>query len=145
MAYTGTQARASQGTILSIFTGVSGSGTFVPVAEQITLKGPTITSKAIKATNQTSSGGSEEYIPDGLVDGGEVDLTGNFIPASHIPLAELVGTTQQIQIQWTQCPAPTPSCTCEAVVTDFEATSDEEKPLEFSAKFKVTGPVMWTV
>ncbi len=146
MAYTGTAARASQGTILGIYQAASGSGsgTFIPVAEQINVKGPSITGKAVKATNQTTSGGTEEYIPDGLVDGGEVDLTGNFIPASHIALAEMVGTTQQIQIQWTQCPTPTPSCEFAAVVTEFEASSDEEKPLEFSCKFKVTGPVTWT-
>ena len=143
MPYTGTQAKPSQGTILSLLQG-SGSGTYVAIAEQISLKGPSVTAKAVKATNQTTSGNSEEYIPDGLVDGGEVDLTGNFIPASHVSLIELVGTTQNVQIEWTQCPTPTPAAIFEAVFTEFETSSEEEKPLEFSLKLKVTGPITWT-
>ena len=142
-----TQAKSGYGTVLSI-AGVppgsssSGGGTYTAVAEKITLKGPNISAKALKATNQTTSGGAEEYIPSGLVDGGEVEVTGNFVPAEHETLITAVDTIQAWQIAWPQ--TGTHAATFEAIITDFEPSSEPEKPLEFSAKLKVTGPVTFT-
>lgn len=148
----GTNAKPSQGTLLNVFgvlpsgnASVSGSTApaYYPIAEQINLKGPSISAKALKATNQTTSGNVQEYISDTLVDGGEVELTGNFLPDTHVVTIGMVGTQQAWQIVWNQV-TPVVTAAFEGILTDFEPTSEEEKPLEFSLKIKVTGAVTWT-
>ncbi len=142
-----TKATSGYGTVLSIGSippGSSSSGvnSYTPVAEQITLKGPNISAKPLKATNQTTSGGAEEYIPSGLIDGGEVEVSGNFLPSEHETLIAIVDTVQSWQVAWPQ--TGTHAATFAGILIDFEPTSEVEKPLEFSAKLKVTGPVTFT-
>ena len=72
-----TEARLGYGTLLQRYTGAS----WVTVAEQVSISGPSLSSDDVEVTNHDSPGGSKEYIP-ALMDTGEVSFDGNFIPSA---------------------------------------------------------------
>jgi predicted secreted protein len=125
---------------------VAGVGTTIemdgtPVAEVITISGPTMTRDQIDVTSLDSTGGYREFIA-GFRDGGQVTLNMNFTATSYssmlsayndedlhefiITLPDSEGTTVSFSGIVTECPLSIP--------TDDKITSD--------VNIKVTGEVL---
>ncbi|MGH0031739.1 MAG: phage tail tube protein [Myxococcota bacterium] len=58
-----------------------GSGTYVTIAEVLSIDGPDIQGSEVEVTNMDSTGRNREYIA-GLTDPGGVDLRMNFVPGN---------------------------------------------------------------
>lgn len=140
-----TQATSGYKTTLGYATLPAGSGglVYTVIAEITDVKGPGMKAKPIKATNNTTSAGWEEFIASGIVDGGEVDIEANFVPTEHISVIDLLGVTAAYEITWPTLPTPT-TCTFDGIITEAEPTAPLEEQLKLALKIKVTGPVVTT-
>ena len=90
-----TEARLGYGTLLQRYTGAS----WVTVAEQVSISGPSLSSDDVEVTNHDSAGGSKEYIP-ALMDTGEISFDGNFIPGNASQTQLLTDQKQRIVADW---------------------------------------------
>lgn len=76
-----TAATAGYGTLLKIGDGGSPTETFTTVAEVIDITGPDLKGDSVDVTNHDSASGFKEKIVT-LLDGGQVKITANFLPAN---------------------------------------------------------------
>ena len=90
-----TEARLGYGTLLQRYTGAS----WVTVAEQVSISGPSLSSDDVEVTNHDSAGGSKEYIPT-LMDTSEISFDGNFIPGNASQTQLLTDQKQRIVADW---------------------------------------------
>jgi predicted secreted protein len=90
-----TQARLGYGTLLQRWV----SPSWVTVAEQVSISGPSLSSDDVEVTNHDSPGGSKEYIP-ALMDTGEVSFDGNFIPGDASQQRLLSDQRNRTVAQW---------------------------------------------
>lgn len=125
-------ATAAIGTVITINT--------VPIAELKALKPAGITSDLLDVTNHDSTGGFKEYII-GLSDGGEVTMSGNYLPGSAsqaaLVAANLNHTTDAYTIVFPDGASTTWSFN--GLVRSFEPQSNYDGILSFNATVKITG------
>lgn len=90
-----TQARLGYGTLLQRWT----DGDWLTIAEQLKIDGPNLSSDDVEVTNHDSPGGIKEYIP-ALMDTGEVNFEGNFIPGNTSQQQLITDQKNRIVSDW---------------------------------------------
>lgn len=117
------------------------------IAEITNLGGPSLAADSLDVTSHDSSNGYREFI-QGLRDGGELSIEGNFYPGDSNGQAGLLtdfnaGTVQSFVMTF---PASTGTTwTFSAIVTAFETTAPVDDKMGFSATLKITGkPILAT-
>jgi hypothetical protein len=73
------------------------SGTYTDIAENVEITGPDITVGDVETTHLKSTGQAKTFIP-GLVDGGTVQLQGNFVKTKVTLLASFLRATKSWRI-----------------------------------------------
>lgn len=115
------------------------------IANLESIEGPTISMDTIDVTTHDSEDGIREFV-GGLIDGGEVNVTGNFTAATQasalITLMENRTKTVGATIVFPTTPVATATFDC--LVTAVEVSAPHDGKIEFSATFKVTGGVAYT-
>jgi len=130
--------------------GYSGFGTTLqwnaqPLAELLSIGGPSISIDTVELTSHDSADTFREFVA-GLRDGGDVSIEGNFIPSDTAGQRAFVtdlkaGTKREVIITGPTAAAFT--WTFDAVVTAYEPTHPFDGKLGFTATLKVTGkPVL---
>jgi len=116
---------------------------FTPVAEVLSVSGPTINRDVIEATHTDSLNNYKEFL-SGLTDGGEVTVTMNFLPgdgtqdeATGILGDFLVQTLRNYSIVFPTSPAVT--WTFSAFLTGYEPDSPIDDRMTCTATFKLSG------
>ena len=112
--------------------------TFTAVAEVFSITGPGRSRESIDATHLDSDNGYREFIPGGVIDGGEVTIELNYIPAtSDVLITALENTAAgNFRITHPNLIALTFSGFCTAYEVG-PITVDEK--LTLTATFKITG------
>lgn len=132
-----TEAIAAFGTVLA-----KGG---VSIAELTSIGGPTLSADTLDATSHDSADGYREFL-QGLRDGGEISIEGNFIPdnAGQDALYDDFndGSVDEYTITF---PDSIAVWTFDAIVTAFETNAPFDEKLSFSSTLKVTGKPELTV
>jgi predicted secreted protein len=127
------------GTTLKIGDGASPE-VFSDIAEVTNISGPGMSMDTIDVTNHGSAGGWKEYA-GGLLDGGEVKLELNFLPAdtSQKLLATTLAarTKKNFKLEFPDTANTTWSFS--AFVTNFEPSAPVDGKLGASVTLKITG------
>lgn len=132
-----TKAISAHGTKLQRGDGATPTELFTDIAEVTNISGPGMSVDAVETTSH-SSGGSREFI-GGLLDGGEVSIDINYVPADHATLTTdfLSKDVRNYKIQFPSTPATTWSF--KALMTNFEPSAPVDGQLTASVTLKVTG------
>jgi len=113
---------------------------FTEIAEVSNVSGPGISLDTIDVTHDASPGGYKEYAA-GLLDGGEIKLELNFLPAeaTQAGLLATLGSraAKNFKLVFPDTPATTWSFA--AFVTNFEPSAPADGKLGASARLKITG------
>lgn len=115
-------------------------GTYASLGVEIDNIGlPSYAREAIDVTHMASPDSHREFI-EGLLDAGEVSISGNFAPsATDKVVAELTGGKANYRILF----AGGVSWTFAAICTSYQPTAPVDGKMTFSATFKVSGkPVL---
>lgn len=136
-------ALAAFGTLLKIGDGTTPTEVFATVAEVKEIGGPSLELETVDVTSHSSAGGWREFVGT-LLNGGEVELTLNFVPdnptqdASTGLIADMVARTKRnFQLVFPDVAATTWDFT--ALVTGFEITSAVDGALEAECTLQITG------
>ena len=113
------------------------------IAEITSITGPAISGNAVEVSHLNSPAAFKEYV-GGMLDGGEVSLSLNFIPGDTNGqmglLADLKARTlQDFVITWPVELAAT--ATFSGIVTAFEVETPEDEKIGLSVTIKVSGEV----
>ena len=136
---TGVLAAAASAPLAS---GSAGTEIFTTIAEITNISGPEESLELIDATHMESPNAFREYIPS-LLDGGELQLDLNFLPAN----ANQQGlrddlrnrTRRNFRVVWPD--AGTTTYAMSGYVTSFSPSAQIDDKLSASATVKVTGPI----
>ena len=114
------------------------------IAELTNIGGPSLSAATIDATSHDSADGYREFL-QGLRDGGEISIEGNFIPGNAGQVAIVTdlndGSLDEYTITFPAVMATT--WTFDAIVTAFESSSPFDDKASFTATLKVSGkPVL---
>jgi len=114
------------------------------IAELTNIGGPALSADTIEATSHDSADGYREFL-QGLRDGGEISIEGNFIPGNAGQVALVTdlndGSLDEYTITFPVAMATT--WTFDAIVTAFESSSPFDDKASFTATLKVSGkPVL---
>lgn len=113
----------------------NGGGTYDNVAEVIRVKPPSYSRDAVEATNMDSADSFREYVA-GLMDGGEVQIELNYVPAtSDVLVAAMVAGAGNFQITMPNGV----KFQFRAIVTSYEPDTPLEDRMTASATFKISG------
>jgi len=112
----------------------------VAIAELTNIGGPSLSAATIDATSHDSADGYREFL-QGLRDGGEIGIEGNFIPGNAGQVALVTdfndGSLDEYTITLPVAMATT--WTCNAIVTAFECREPYDAQASFTATLKVSG------
>lgn len=132
-----------QGTLLQIGDGGSPTETFTTIAEVTEISGPSLALDVIDVTSHDSTGGWREKI-GGLLDGGEVTFTINYLPsnATHNATTGLLRdlknrTKRNFKLVFPDAGSSTWSFT--ALVTSFEPSEPIDDRLTADVTLSITG------
>ena len=95
-------------------------------------------------SNTDSPSAYEETIP-GMIAPGDLDFSGVFVPddSSHVELRTLQDA--RTKNNWTiQLPDKRGNWTFSAFVSELSYDTEYDKPVTFSGKLSISGPVTWT-
>lgn len=138
-----TNALFAHGTLLQVGDGVSTGETFTTVAEVTNIGGPGIALEPLEVTSHSSTAGWKEFI-GGLLDGGEVSLSINYIPtnATHDATTGLIADQVARTVRNFQLVFPdsgTTTWSFSALVVNFEPGEPVDNALTAEVTLKVTG------
>lgn len=107
---------------------------------QITsITSPSLSADTIDVTTHSSSGGYREFI-QGLRDGGEISIEGNFTTSSANAIITQLNTSSVATVTVDLPTSPSVSrFTASVICSAFETTAPSDDKIGFSATFKVTG------
>lgn len=132
----------AQGTLLKAGNGAA-TEVFTTIAEVTNIGGPSLALDPVEVTNMDSTAGWREFI-GGLLDGGEVSLTINYLPtnathnASNGLIADMTNRTKRnFQLVFSDGSSTTFSFT--ALVTGFETGEPVDGQLTAEVTLKITG------
>jgi predicted secreted protein len=132
----------AHGTLLKAGNGAA-TEVFTTIAEVTSIGGPGLALDPIEVTNMDSTNGWREFI-GGLLDGGEVSISINYLPtnATHNASNGLINdmenrTKRNLQLIFSDGSSTTFSFT--ALVTAFEPTAPVDGALTADVTLKVTG------
>ena len=127
------------GTSLKIGDGAS-TEVFTALAEVTGITGPGMSMDTVDIISHTAAGGWKEYA-GGLLDGGEIKLELNFLPANtsqHLLTTAMAARTKKnFKIEFPDTAHTT--WTFSAFVTNFEPSAPVDGKLSASATLKITG------
>ncbi len=130
--------KAAKGTLLKVGDG-GGSETFTTVPGLTTIDGPSISRDVVDVSDMGSTW--KEY-DDALIDGGEVQCSGNFLPSNavHQGLQDdaTAGTLRNFQIVWSDGPT---TWTVPCIITNWNSSAEVNGKLALSFTLKVSGAV----
>jgi len=137
-----TQAIKAHGTLLKIGDGQP-SEVFTTIAEVTEISGPSLEQESLEVTSHDSSGGFREFV-GGLIDGGEITLTINYVPteATHNATTGLIADLKNMIVRNFQLVFPDSGSTTwnlSALVQSFEPTEPVDDKLGADVTLKVTG------
>ena len=138
-----TAGTSGYGTLLQIGDG-AGPEVFTTIAEVVTISGPSLTREVIDMTNHGSPNSWREFVA-GLLDGGDLTFTINYLPvnATHKKatgglLQDLVdGTKRNFQLVFTD--SGTTTWTIPAIITGFSPNAPIDDKLSADVSLKVAG------
>lgn len=138
-------AVAGFGTLIQMGDGADpGPEVFTTIAEVQDIGGPGMETGTIDVTHQTSPGAVREFIA-GLMDGGEVTFSVNWLPgdATHdastgLIAAQLARAIKSFKIVWAQF-TPDELCLFDGLVTRVSPTSPVDGKLSADVTIKVSG------
>lgn len=138
-----TDALAAFGTLLKIGDGATPTEVFTSIAEVKEIGGPSLELETVDVTSHTSPGGWREFVGT-LLNGGEVELTLNFVPTEGTHdnstglLADMTARTRRnFQMVFPDVGATTWAFT--AFVTGFEPSAAVDGSLDAEVTLQVTG------
>lgn len=109
------------------------------ITELTSVGGPSFSADAIDATTHSSADSYREFI-QGLRDGGEISLEGNFTTATSTAIVTQFNTTATVTVTIDLPTKPSVSrFTASVICTGFETTAPSDDKIGFNATFKVTG------
>ena len=131
------------GTLLKIGDGATPTEVFTTVAEVSDLGGPSLTLETIDVTSHDSANGWREFI-GGLLDGGEVSATINYIPTNvtHGATSGLIADMKNRVVRNFELIFPDTGATkwsFTALVTGFEPGEPIDSQLTADVTLKVSG------
>lgn len=133
----------AQGTYLQMF--INSVGSYVSIAEILSLEGPMLERDVIEVTNQLSAQGFKEYI-NGLKDGGDINFELSYVPGSqtHNATTGLLamwssGSVAQFKIQF--APNQAVEWLFSGIVTRFSISANPSEQIKASCTVKVTGNI----
>jgi len=131
------------GTLLKIGDGATPTETFTTIAEVTDLGGPSLTLETIDVTSHSSTNGWREFI-GGLLDGGEVSFTINYLPANatHDASTGVIADMKNRVVRNFTLVFPdsgTTTWTFSALVTGFEPGEPIDSQLTADVTLKVSG------
>jgi predicted secreted protein len=131
------------GTFLQIGDAATPTEGFTTIAEVNDLGGPSLTLETIDVTSHDSSNGWREFI-GGLLDGGEVSFTINYIPtnATHNNTSGLIADLRNRVVRNFQLVFPDGGSTTwvfAALVTSFEPSEAIDSQITADVTLKVSG------
>jgi predicted secreted protein len=132
-----TAAKASKGVLLTRTV----SATQLPVAELITISGPSCNATEIDVTNHDSVGDFKEFLM-GPLDGGEITLEGNFIPSNSTGQAAIITDFENrtVRVWHIHFPAAlSASFTFSGYVKSYSISAPVGAQVKFNATIKVSG------
>jgi len=133
------EAISAFGTTLKIGDGATPE-VFTPIAEVTNVGGPGMSMDTVDITHHSSPGGWKEYT-GGLLDGGEIKLELNFLPANatqeSLITALSARTKKNFQLLFPDSAATTWDFS--AFVTNFEPSAPVDGKLGASVTLKITG------
>ena len=112
---------------------------FVPVAEVISIGGPSKTRETIEVTHLTSPDGYKEYI-SGLRDGGTVPLSMNFTPENYEVIDDDFHDDELVSYQ-IEFPDGT-VFELEGFVTDLSVSAETADKITVECTIQVSGKIM---
>lgn len=138
-----TLAIKAHGTLLQIGDGGSPTETFTTIAEVTEISGPSLEQEPLDVTSHESSGGFREFV-GGLIDGGEVTLSLNYIPtdATQNATTGLIADLKNMVVRNFQLVFPDVGSTTwsfPALVMSFEPTEPVDDKLGADVTLKVAG------
>lgn len=138
-----TEALFAHGTLLKKGDGVSTGETFSTVAEVTNIGGPGLALEPIEVTSHSSTDGWKEKI-GGLLDGGEVSVTINYVPTegTHDGTTGLIADQSNRAVRNFQLVFPDTSettWTFSALVASFEPGEPVDGALTAEVTLAVTG------
>jgi len=115
---------------------VSVGGSSIGGLISVTLNGGDV--NFIDITTQDSAGGWKEYI-GGLIDGGTIDLTGNYDSdnAGQTSLNTNIGDKLACVITFSDAS----TLSCDVIVGKYNVTNELDSAIGFTCPLKVTGPI----
>lgn len=135
-------ALAAKGTLLKIGDG-GGTESFTTIAEVTKIGGPKLGAEVLDVTSHSSTSGWREFIA-GLLDGGEVTFTINYVPtnATHNYAAGLLKdftnrTLRNFKVVWPDSGSTTWAFA--AIVKSFEPDAPVDGKLESQVTLKISG------
>lgn len=116
------------------------------VAEVTSISGPAFTADSIDVTTHGSTARYREFI-QGLRDGGEISIEGNYTTASSSLIVTQLNTSATVTAVVTLPTTPsTTAFTATVICTAFSTEAPVDGVIPFSASFKVTGqPTLGTI
>lgn len=131
------------GTLLKIGDGATPTEVFTTISEVTDLGGPSLTLETIDVTSHDSSSGWREFI-GGLLDGGEVSFTINYVPthATHDATTGVLADMKNRVVRNFELVFPdsgTTTWSFSALVTGFEPGEPVDTQLTADVTLKVSG------
>ena len=110
------------------------------IAELTNIGGPALSADTIEATSHDAADGYREFL-QGLRDGGEISIEGNFIPgnAGQVALVTDLNDGSLDEYTITLPVAMATTWVFDAIVTAFESSSPFDDKASFTATLKVSG------
>lgn len=109
------------------------------VAEVTSISGPNLTADTLDVTNHSSTNRYREFI-QGLRDGGEITIEGNYTTASSALIVTQLNTATAVTVTVDLPTTPsTTRFTASVISTAFSTEAPVDGVIPFSASFKVSG------
>jgi len=130
-------AKSGFGTKLQYATGP------VVVGELTNIGGPGMSADTIDVTSHSSADGYREFI-QGIKDGGEISMEGNFIKADVGQVALLASFNSGVAAEFNIVFLDSSDWTFTAIVTGVECSAPYDDKIGFSATMKISGKPVFT-
>lgn len=116
------------------------------VAEVTSISGPNFTADSLDVTTHGATNRYREFI-QGLRDGGEISIEGNYTTASSALIVTQLNTTSTVTAVVTLPTTPSATAfTATVIATSFSTEAPVDGVIPFTATFKVTGqPSLGTI
>ncbi len=133
----------AHGTLLKIGDGATPTEVFTTVAEVTEIGGPSLEMESVDMTSHDSPDGWKEYV-GGLLDGGEVSLSLNYLPAhaTHDASTGMLKDMQDRTLRNFQLVFPDTGSTTwafSALITGFEPAAPHDDKLGADVALKISG------